>query len=1054
MAPKDLHELHTLSQYRLVEELAGSEERYRDLVENLRNVVFGCDGSGTLRFLNRAWTEVLDLPVEASLGRTLCEFLHEPDRPKVRAALAVAAEEHRDEVRLVHRDGSVLWFELSIRKNDGGDCTGLLYPISQRKEAEQAAARANQNLRFILDESPFGVVVVGLDCRIRWANRYAAKLAGLEDARAMRGERCEAFLCPRDQRGCPFLDAEPGKDVVAMERILRHRDGREIPILKAVVRGEMEGEPVLLESFVDMSDRKRAAEALQRSEKTLSTVTRAARDAIVMMDEAGRVCFWNPAAEVLFGHREDEALGRDVHELLAPERFRKALLGALPLFRRTGQGRVMGKTTELWALRKGGEEIPVELSLSAVWRDGAWHAVALIRDIAGRKRAEERLQQTLAESDRVNRLMMGREARVCALKAQVNELALALGRGPLYGGGSDDRDGDGAGGGPDEPPGACAGPVRGAKPACGLSAVDARPEEAVGAARPRERRRFHDRRAETDSARKIALSLAEDASEAKDRAQATSEKLKVYAEELERKNVELDRARREAESATRTQSAFLSNMSHEIRTPLNAVLGFSELLEDLVTDGTQRQYLSTIRAAGKTLLDLINDILLLSRTEAGRLDVLPEPVSPAAVFEEIRQIFRQKTAEKGLEFLVDVDPALPELLMLDGTRLRQILFNLVGNAVKFTEQGHVRLAVGRVDAAGEADRIDLRVAVEDTGIGFSEDQKDAVFEPFRQLDGQVERKYGGSGLGLAITKRLAELMNGKVSAASRKGVGSVFELTLRGVPVHRPGGVPPPRDAAGGDGEACRFEKGRVLVADDVESNRALLRAALCRAGLDVLEAGDGRQALELARTAFPDLVLMDVWMPVMDGIEASRTLKEDPVTRRIPVVALSASVEMAAETRLAQGGFDGFLLKPVDRRDLLGLLRRFFRASEGTASIPAPEEHGAAAAPGPGGVADLPGLLQAVREEVLPAWEALRGVLETEAAERLAARLLALAESHNAVALMEYARLLRQKTEGFELSAVTRMLRELPGILERLEGAAPPGPRAASAPGGRSPAG
>ena len=253
----------------------------------------------------------------------------------------------------------------------------------------------------------------------------------------------------------------------------------------------------------------------------------------------------------------------------------------------------------------------------------------------------------------------------------------------------------------------------------------------------------------------------------------------------ERKQAEiaLKLAKEKADSANRAKSEFLANMSHEIRTPMNAVIGFSDILASKITDKQHKKYLNSIQTAGKSLLTLINDILDLSKIEAGRLDIQYEPVNPQIIFTELQQIFSLKMAEKNLEFIVDIDKSLPSALFLDETRLRQVLLNLIGNAVKFTDSGYIKLCAKKMYVDDVHSKIDLILAVEDSGIGVLADQQKLIFESFRQQDGQSNRKYGGTGLGLAITKRLVKMMNGNIYVESSSGKGSRFEITLHEVEV-------------------------------------------------------------------------------------------------------------------------------------------------------------------------------------------------------------------------------------------------------------------------------
>jgi PAS domain S-box-containing protein len=259
--------------------------------------------------------------------------------------------------------------------------------------------------------------------------------------------------------------------------------------------------------------------------------------------------------------------------------------------------------------------------------------------------------------------------------------------------------------------------------------------------------------------------------------------VKVAEDITERKRAEeaLKKAKEDAELASRAKSEFIANMSHEIRTPLNAVLGFSELLSLRITDSEHKSYLDAIGLAGENLLMLINDVLDLAKIEAGHLEIQYEEVNLEVIFDELKQIFALKLSEKNLVFVVEIDEELPYTLMLDEIRLRQVLLNLVGNAIKFTEKGSIKL-----DAQKQTDKhgkLDLIISVADTGIGIPENQQDRIFETFQQLDGQSTRKYGGTGLGLALCKRLVKLMNGHISVESKVGGGSIFEISLPDVEV-------------------------------------------------------------------------------------------------------------------------------------------------------------------------------------------------------------------------------------------------------------------------------
>ncbi|MBI9033353.1 MAG: response regulator [Bacteroidales bacterium] len=400
----------------------------------------------------------------------------------------------------------------------------------------------------------------------------------------------------------------------------------------------------------------------------------------------------------------------------------------------------------------------------------------------------------------------------------------------------------------------------------------------------------------------------------------------IYEDISERRKIEKLKIEKEAaEEAGRAKAEFLANMSHEIRTPMNAILGFTALLDKMIEDSKQRSYLESIKSSGKSLLTIINDILDLSKIQAGKLQIQKDLVNFHNLFQELYTIFEVEIKQNGLNYEIEIDTEIPEGLLLDEVRLRQVMFNLIGNAIKFTETGHIRLVAKKQYRVGDRSKLDLRIEVQDTGVGIAKVALEEIFESFKQQDGQSTRKYGGTGLGLAISKRLIEIMGGKIWVESEVGIGSRFIIELYDVEVSNLS-----RKLLGQKEyslEYVKFNEANVLVVDDIELNRKIILETFRNSNLNFKEAENGKEAIELIQQFTPDLVIMDIKMPVMDGYTATKIIKEDINTKSIPVVALSASVLPEHIENIMEAGFDGFVCKPVQIEELIRIMRKFLKA-------------------------------------------------------------------------------------------------------------------------------
>lgn len=498
---------------------------------------------------------------------------------------------------------------------------------------------------------------------------------------------------------------------------------------------------------------------------------------------------------------------------------------------------------------------------------------------------------------------------------------------------------------------------------------------------------------------------------------------------------ELEEAKNQAEEASKLKSEFLANVSHEIRTPLNAILGFSQWLHENTNTDLHKGYLSSIISSGRSLLNVINDILDLSKIESGKIDVEYSPMKYTEIIADIKMAFENEANKKGLNFKVTTEDSVPDYILMDELRLYQIIFNLVSNAVKFTDKGYIHVFSFATNTDKE-DEIDLIITVEDTGIGIEKEKQQKIFTTFAQLDGQSNRKYEGTGLGLAIVDGLIKRLGGTISLKSQQGKGTTITITLSGVKVDQTSLA---EKQLRNESENLNVKIGpcTIMIVDDIAYNIEVLKALINSKDVEYVEAFDGSEALAKLNTVRPDVIFMDIRMPGIDGFEVTRIIKNDAKLKDIPVIAFSAST-LKSRKDLIEMLFDDFLQKPVFKKDLVQLLQKLlpdkfeYQIEEKKINVVEKEEFSAEC------LNKLPETITQLDKEFWPIWESIKGSLVIYQIEEFKNKLKELAQVKQCAPLSRYCTELDVGLQSFDIELIDKKLAEFPDLINYMKSVQP----------------
>lgn len=956
------------------EALRVSEEKFREMADMLPQVVFEVNLNLEITYVNKRLYSLMHIPEDVNVtGINSLGFYVEEDAERVKrnAKLRLKGETAADNQYTIKRfDGTtfqaLIFVNAFYQNGVASGFRGILVDISDRIESENKLKETNAYLENLINYANAPIIVWDNDYKITRFNKAFEHLTGHLEQEVL--GRKLSILFPETQRSQTeqLLDkTKAGGRLESVEIDIQHANGSVRTVLwnSAPVFAADNKMISTIAQGQDITGRKQAEAELQKSEEKYRLLTENSSDVIWVLNlNKGKFSYISPAIRHLRGLSVQEALEEKLEDSMSPEsaEYVRNKIGQNLKSFLENQENIHNEVDEVMQPHKNGNMIWVEVSTRfRMNKDGEVEIVGASRNIDERKRFEQEQNAFFRAATELANAVA--RLRVEAIDEGINECLGILGRyldaDRAYIFSADFEKStwsnthewcsaiatsqyDNLQDFPFESfPGLMevfiqGNPLivpelevlKGSPSEEAIEMLDAQDIKAlimypmwvdgkmlgaVGFDDIKGSRKF----------RESELALLKLAADYFSATLARHEQYKLTLNA----NLELTKSIKhatelaiKADAANQAKSEFLTNISHEIRTPMNSILGFSEIMLNTTQDGKQKNYLKTILDSGRSLLSLINDILDLSKIEAGRMDIVAEPTDLRGVIHEISQLFQYRAREKNISLETIVNEDVPVSVMLDDIRLRQILLNLAGNAIKFTENGSVIIGVQLLN--NYTDKVDLEIWVSDTGIGIPAEDQQKIFEAFSQQSGQDSRKYGGTGLGLAISKRLCELMGGEIILDSRQGKGSKFSVVFKNISAGS--GIESKKLDYYWDEPEVEFFGSKILIVDDALYNRALIVSYLEGFRFQLFEASGGDEALKIARLQKPELVLMDIRLPGISGFEIAKQMKDDKELQSSKIIAVSAS-SLRHETVETGNVFDGYIRKPVQKNALLRELIR-----------------------------------------------------------------------------------------------------------------------------------
>lgn len=778
----------------------------------------------------------------------------------------------------------------------------LNHQVERRKAIEKDLSTTVELLKTLLANLQSGILVEDENRKILFTNQLFCEMFSIP----ISPEQMIGMDCTNSAEQSKGLFKDPDSFTSGIETTLKNKKIVTNELLETIHNQFLERDyiPIYIKEeykghlwkYNDVTQRIKTKKLLEQSEERNRLIMNSALNAIITIDQNSMITFWNNQSEIIFGWKGYEVLGKDLADIIIPERFRASHHKGMKHFNATGEAEVLNKQIELTALHKEGHEFPVEISIIPIKQNNEIIFCSFIQDISERKKAENNLKFQeekyrniianmnlgLIEVDNNEIIQYANHSFETISGFESNEL---IGRNPasLFLSGEN------------------------------IEVVKSKIESRKKGISDIYQLPVKNKRGEL---RWWAISGAPNYDDKGTLVGSIGIHLDITSQkELE---IELEKEKIRAEEASKAKEIFLANMSHEIRTPLNAIIGFLRELKKQKLTEKQEVYIENSTIASKHLLAIINNILDMSKIEAGEMAIEEENFILENSIKNVVTVLSPKAIQKKIRLHSYFDKKIDRVLKGDVLRIEQILFNLVGNSIKFTPKGEIKISCDFISE--ERNRQKIKIAVSDTGIGMDKKFTETIFKKFSQEDKNVTRKFGGTGLGMAITKELVDLMGGEIEVLSKKGKGTTINLFFQ--LAKGDGNVEETQD----DGTRYfAIEGSKILLVEDNEFNKMVARSSLEYFNCEITEADNGLTAIEILRKRDFDIILMDLQMPVMDGIEATTIIRNE-LQLTTPIIALTANAFKSEIEKCFQAGVNDYVTKPFEEEILLEVISKYIK--------------------------------------------------------------------------------------------------------------------------------